>query len=405
MTALRWLLASVLVIVIAIVVLVGVDRRRTTAPLPSSATVIELSGPVESVAGEPISMTLRTSETVSVAVLSVRSGPSLHTLTVPVTEGRGVAPLPTAAVATAGRLTVMTASGIVHEIDIAPAEIVAPINPLVGPHSIVADGADRTLAIVLPRDRFGNAVADGTVVNFRRDRLSDSVPLDTAATETAGGIAWQFFTAGTEAGTSDVWASAAGQDGPVVSFEEVPGRAAAVDVRPLAATPTADGRSVVSISTEPIADAFGNLVLDGTEGHFRIGSAAGVSMVPGVVVSGRLRAEWTVPAQPGRVSLVAEVHGRTSSIEWVWFATAVADVPTSVRAHPDGVEVRIGPVRNADGAFVADGTTVEIGARKVALHDGVAQLVLTGDQPETLAVRVLGFEQHIDVGKERVHDR
>ena len=61
--------------------------------------------------------------------------------------------------------TVLGTSSSPINVVVQPGRPSEPVVPLVGPRTIVADGADRTMITVSPADQFGNALADDTAVS------------------------------------------------------------------------------------------------------------------------------------------------------------------------------------------------------------------------------------------------
>ncbi len=384
------------VILLASVALSAVVWFRADEPDPVTLPVVSFAGPNTAEVGDPVEFRVATDgshpEGGEVVVVAL-SGLTAHEFRVAIGDRTGAFDLPGPLTETAGLLTLVSGE-VRHDLRIAPGDPTDPTAALVGPRTIVADGADFTMAVAAPADRFGNPVADDTPVAFSRVN-----PLGAIATEqatTRSGLAFTRYTAGTLAGRSEYWATARDIAGPAAIVDEVPDLAREVTVVLPDRIPPADGRTTLTLETEPILDANGNHLLDGTAGEFRITSRAGVVVVPAVVQNQRLRGVWTVPGEPTLISIVAIVNGVESAPVGADVATAITALPVTARSTDDGVRVTVGPAVGAFGAFVADGTTAIVDGRSVALSDGRASLLLPAGTT-TVTVTALGRSTTVEV--------
>ena len=137
-------------------------------------------------------------------------------------------------------------------------------------------GTDETMAVAIVSDRFGNPIPDGSSVTITQ--LDERGEATVQSTEVTKGLTAILLGSGTTAGRIEVFASSPGDSSTGesvssrrVSYREVPGPAVDVElvVDPRDAEGfVADGRMLVALRTTPIADGFGNRLVDG---HLRGG--------------------------------------------------------------------------------------------------------------------------------------
>jgi hypothetical protein len=118
------------------------------------------------------------------------------------------------------------------------------------------------------------------------------------------------------------------------------------------------------------------------------------------------RFELVAPDRPGVVSVVARVSGARSLPVEIEFDAAVSRLPLRVSAQDDRVTVEVGPVLDASGAVVADGTPATISGLangdpiEVELIRGAATLVfdrIAAADLDVVTVTVLGVSTTEDV--------
>jgi hypothetical protein len=214
---------------------------------------------------------------------------------------------------TAGRLDVVAISG---DLDATASALVRPASagptpsPLVGARSIVADGVDRAMVVVIPEDEYGNptgGAASVTAVHPDGTR----VILDTAATAS---LRWTWVSSLTTAGTAQVAVDHAGSRGPTRTLVEIPAAPVQFVVEAVTQLRPADGHTLVEVTTTPLADRFGNRVVDGTAALVAARFDDGAeTFQTAMVVGGVVRALIEAPDQPGVVDVRISVNGVTGS--------------------------------------------------------------------------------------------
>ena len=290
--------------------------------------------------------------------------------------------------------------------EILPANDAARIDVHVGPRSVVADGADQTMSVAIAADRFGNPVTEGSPIEFTM--VDDDGTIAVAArVAVENGLAVHLLPTDTVAGSVDVFATA---DSSIasrrVNYEEVPGPAADVRLALPALGPAwhADGRTVLEVRTEPIADRFGNLLPDGHLVRLAVESPDGAGRLTAKTIDGVARFDVVTPARPGTITLAASADGTVGdSIEFEALP-AVSRLPVSVSTDGAALDVRVGPVLDAAGAVVVDGTVVSVNLAErsvqAMLFDGVATISLderAAASGSALAVEVLGVTERLEL--------
>jgi hypothetical protein len=242
----------------------------------------------------------------------------------PLRGGRAAFALPTEATRQAGLVhltaTVGGATGTAH-LRLLPGAPVAPVVPLLGSRSIVANGRAESIVTVLPLDQFDNPAAEGTAVHVRALQPGGRQRIQT--TIVAHLLAWVPITSGTRAGRTVVAASAGDAGGPSAALEEVAG---VPQPFALSATPErlpADGRQLATLRTEPLRDRFGNVLPDGTRVTFVATMPDGTTRtIPASTLDGSAAAPLQAPAAPG----IATVYAVAAEVE---------STPLRLRFTPD----------------------------------------------------------------------
>ncbi len=243
---------------------------------------------------------------------------------------------------------------------VVPGDAVAPVVPLVGPKRIVADGVEHAVVVVIPRDNQGNVVAAGTSVQWRL-RLADGTTT-TATTVVGGLLAWLGIGSHTTAGRTTVAAVVGTADGPTADLFEIPGRPQDGYAITLVTEPTitaSDGAKAVQVAE--LRDAFGNLLVDGTEVTLEVADPDGsVRTLGGVLNAGAVQIWVRPPAQAGISVAHAVVAGsRSAPLSIVWpspGAGRLVPVTATLDASIGVVTIGVGPVRADLGAYPPDGT-------------------------------------------------
>ena len=411
------LVALLLIDVLAIGVAVRWYLGRDAAPTErTSSSALDLDGPERLDAGSAWSIEITGGPAGSSDLVIDVVGPWGVRRAQGVTMAAGVATVPGEFTTRTGRLiATVRAGGATGSIgvDIVPGVAVDGVVPLAGPRSMIADLAHWTMVTALPRDRFGNVVADGTVTEVRVRRPDGAI--EVVSSEVEHLLATVRVFSRTEAGRTTVRVDVDDATGTEVEVVEVPGRPVGVTVvapdRPL----RADGRNLVTLTTGELVDRFGNVLLDGTSVTAQIDGPAGRSTLRAVTIAGRAELTVESPPRPGSMMIEVVVDGVRSEPVTLDFRSDVSELPLAVERieawadgvdHADGVDgvhevdevdrvlVTVGPVLTAHGGFVADGTEVTVrGAEMPAvgvLRDGVVTFEVSAEPGAIIEVEVLG---------------
>ncbi|MDH3683759.1 MAG: hypothetical protein OEV40_27875, partial [Acidimicrobiia bacterium] len=288
---------------------------------------------------------------------------------------------------------VVTAAGPVDATVRVEAGSAVTIDPLAGPRTIVADGADETMIVTVPADERGNPLPDGTPVEIgvvgpdgRRSCLA-------AATE--AGIAAVRFRSGTLAGPLMIAAESGAATGPAVRVDQVAGSPAPFSLHigeGQERLPTlADGHFLHRMVTSELVDEFGNRLPDGVSVDVSTESPEGPGRLVAVVTGGRAQFDIEAPALPGRVTVGATIDGVAGVPITLSFTGAVSALPVEASARDGSVVVTVGPVLDQRGAFVPDGTVATIASIRTVIQNGYAVAHLEEPTPPRwVTVSVLG---------------
>ncbi len=400
----RWMIvATVLVVVVAMLTtsLLGDD---VSAPTDSSGRSLRIDGPSTIGAGDPWRLDVGGLDLASGTVTIHVWGPwGVRSLDAAVSGDSAEIEIPADLTKDAGRLSALLRSGSATGragVDVIPGRAVDGIVPLAGPRSMIADGAHWSMVTAIPRDRYGNAVADGTAVELFVRRPDGAI--DVVNTDVFHLLAGVRVFSGTTAGRSTIRVGVDGATGDEVDVLEVPGPPIAVELLEPTTTLRADGRMLVSLVTAGLADRFGNPLLDGTAASLTISGPGGRGRATGVTIDGRVEFVIEAPAVAGVLTLRAVVDGVASPSLELDFPAAVREFPLSVTRKGTGVEspvvVEVGPVLTELGGFAPDGTSVEVtagsGQRSSTvvseLRDGSASIVVDARTGDALVVELLG---------------
>ncbi|GAA1947339.1 hypothetical protein GCM10009816_05290 [Microbacterium aquimaris] len=372
---------------------------------PGGLTVL---APEQVTAGEAATVTVTgAGERVEVTVAG-----SLGTTTFPrETAGGTVAvEIPAKLTRIAGLTTIFAVSDgevAVEEVRIVPGEV-ASVQTIVGARSIVADADDVAMAVALPVDIWGNAVADGTSIDFFRvhpDGESETTPR-----EVDDLLAFTDLFSGTVAGRNAVWSRLADVQSITADLDEVAGPPLPFSLglaEPEGSSHVADGRALLHVRTGPLADAFGNVLADGTAVDFRWEGPDGSGSARALTIAGQAETWIQSPARPGTVTIAARSKGvEAASTLTVATTAALETFPAQASLQGGILTVHVGPARAEDGALLPDGAVVTVSAGDIEgegfLEDGEAVLTLAvGDlDPAQVRVDLLGAAVSVAVEQE-----
>ncbi len=264
--------------------------------------------------------------------------------------------------------------------------VIGKVDVSAGSAGIVADGLSKTLISATVTDINGNAVADGTTVNF----TTTAGDLSSGTAATINGVATVTLTSATALGTATVTATSGGVNDTVkVSFIAGP-----VDAVTVLATPdnlTADGVSISTIKGTAV-DANNNPVAGETL-TFNVvsGDLSAITVVTNTngVATVTYTAPGSVPAVGTDTVTASSTNGKSGTETITLIDAVVGKVDVSAGSAgivADGLSKTLisATVTDINGNAVADGTTVnftttagDLSSGTAATINGVATVTLT----------------------------
>jgi hypothetical protein len=245
------------------------------------------------------------------------------------------------------------------ELQLRPGPAAAPLVPLVGARSIPADAVSWAMVVAVPQDMRGNPVASGTDVQLSASRPDGR--LEQGQAQVAFGVVWWRLYAGTRAGLTRIALRSGAAHGPEGELREVAGWPLPPRSATSPATLPADGLSLTTLRSGPMADRFGNPLPDGTRVTFALrGPGAQRALLPALTVDGFAEALHEAPQRPGRSTVRAAVHdvgGVPASIDFT-AGPAVGRFPLWLERDGDDRRLVAGPLIGTLGQDAPEGTLV-----------------------------------------------
>jgi hypothetical protein len=336
-------------------------------PLAEANAAIEIHAPSTIEAGTALTLDVVGVEPdAELTLLVISSVGATHIEVEPADSSQREVHIPSTIAAVAGDLTIIALGArpaATATVSILPGPAVNPLITVVGARSIVADGADLAMAVVIPTDSFGNAVATGVDVTFFR-RQPDGLITQTR-TDTLNQLAWAELSSHTVAGNGEVWTEIGSLiSGPRSRLEEVAGVPVlfALDFVSQYSRSylPADGRSLTAIRTDVLRDRFGNVQPDGTQVLFEWVSGTGTGRIASETIAGVATIYVQAPSRPDSLEIVAQSRGVSSKLFVISFESAIRAFDVDISLSSTGYVVDMGPIERQDGSLVTDGTRVTV---------------------------------------------
>ena len=370
----------------------GTAPTELSCPRPANVDAVQLDAPASIVAGDRLIVTVGahpafTSLPATVALVRA-DGPIVRQLVL--RDGLGAATFAAPVTIAAGSATIFATVcdvEVSRPLVIEPGPVVAPVEVLVGPRRIKADGKDEATAVTVPIDEHGNPVSGGTPVEYTLQRADGRVETATVPTERLVGV--MRVAAGTVAGASAITARSGTARGALADLIESPGAPRTgfpLSVERITAVGSAADRLVARI--EDVEDRFGNPLADGALVTL-VAHGAGIdgAQAQATLIAASATIGLPSTSEAGTLTVQAFIDGVGSTIVSVDVTSEspAREIPLLVR--PDGdvsaIAVIVGPVLGELGAYAPDGSslTVEVTApdgtvtvERLPLVDGVAEL-------------------------------
>lgn len=325
-----------------------------------------ISAPESADVGTPVSLTVKASQAsdgVNVTLIAYGSaGPRIYRGAF--NKGEAFFTLPQTDTQQSGLVTLIAKAGQVQtekKLLLKPGAPIEPLQPLVGARAVIADTQHWSMVVIIPFDRFGNPVAEGTPVTMRAKRPDDR--LVDQEFKVTNLLTWWRIYSGTKAGRTIISATTNGAFGSEGILLEEPGLPLpfSVSIEPL--NVVADGHQLATISTSILRDQFANKVEDGTLVTFTVDLPDGASrVIPAYTIDGIAQAPLQAPRQPGQIKIKGSVLSIESSVLTVNLlpGPAVGIFPVVATRADSGkaVIIEAGPILGMQEQFVPDGTPV-----------------------------------------------
>ena len=377
----RWLLPALFGL-LALLALSGCAPGAAEAPAaPTLSGALTLETPAAVRASAPVPVTIARDDAPDglAVTLAAQGSYGMRVYGGVFAKGRAIITLPGEHTRQTGVVTLLARAGTARgegQVEIRPNPPADPVQPIVGPRSVAADGDHETMALVVPFDDYGNPVAEGTPLTLRILHPGDVLEQQTLTVTNL--LAWGWVSSRTRAGRAVVSASVGDAHGPDATYDEVPTWPAPFGLSASPLNLPADGRQLLTLRTDLIRDRFGNPMIDGTLVTFVVEVAGSEPrFVPAYTVDGAAEAQLQAPTEPGTVTVRATLYGVDSRPLTLSFAAGPAVgtivVKAQVNARDGFVALSAGPLLAALDQFVPDGTPVEF----VLTGPGGAQQQLT----------------------------
>jgi len=157
-----------------------------------------------------------------------------------------------------------------------------------------------------------------------------------------------------------------------------------------------------STSSKSLIDEYGNALPDGIDVFADMTGATGVRRLKSETIKGVAEFAIEAPGRPGQASIVVNASGTQSDPLILEFEPMVDDMPVSVVTDLDGMVISVGPVFSTLGAYIPDGTFVnvdsEFGPSQHPTFNGEVAITLPLTT-EPVELELLGYRRTIRVDR------
>ncbi len=361
----RWRAALAYVLLFpAIFVLSQKPAATTELPVASQwNATLAIEAPAQVAAGSPFSVLVKGAAPQSTVTLQVQGNYGPRTFTT-VANGQARFDIPAADWAESGTLTLLAFADEqvgVNQLEILPDVAVDPVDTYVGPRTVWADSQDFTMAVTVPKDTFGNPVADDTAVAYDVTRANGQSQKFTSKTRGLLSYITAFST--TTSGRSTIAITSGDANGTEESFLEVAGPPATITLTPQDELPLADGRTLLRLRTEQLFDQFDNELPDGIIADLLVNKQDTiVRRLQKTVQKGTVEFTVEAPDEASELTFIVAINGVQSEPLILSFETAVNNnfSATSWQLQDGEWVTGIGEVVTAKGSYIPDGAVATI---------------------------------------------
>ena len=326
---------------------------------------LTIQAPSSADAGDPVSIEMVADVadgTMGTLVAIGSFGPLIYPVTF--AEGVGRVEMPASDTQRSGHFLLVGRIGeqeATAEMTLLPGPPIEPLKPLVGARSITADAEHWAMIVVIPFDDLDNPVAEGTPIETRALHPGQRLEEETIMVEHL--LAWKRVWSGTKAGKTTIAVQSGAVFGSESELLEVPGWPVPFTLSMAVDNAPADGRQLLTITSDVIVDKFDNPMPDGTKVNFYVEDITGeVRQIPTFTVDGVAETTLQAPDIEGNIKIWGTVFGIESTPTQMTFTPgpAIETFPVAIQVapHMGAVELTAGPVLGNLSQYVPDGTAV-----------------------------------------------
>ncbi len=329
-------------------VCVSCQNQPENIAIENTPVVIETASAI--IAGEPVVVIVR-GEGDRAVDLVWRDGYATRRFVVEMRDGMGSTTF--VETSTAGVATI-SADGVFTTLNVLAGAPIEPITPLVAPKTLVVGGDETSMGVVVPFDAFGNLVQNGTAITYtvrRPDETQARLP-----TTIQYGVGWRDIGSGWTAGETAVVAEVGTANSSSAAVREVPKAVRQIELADMDTTFRADGRTRISLQTEPLHDRFGNLLADGLIVEFVVLGEKSTSRLTGIVIGGVAETTLLAPTDPQKMRVTARIGDRMSAPLTLEFTQYVRPFAMTLQADETQNALIVASETLQNGAIVPDGS-------------------------------------------------
>jgi len=244
------------------------------------------------------------------------------------------------------------------DVIVIPDKTAEPMSTYLGAKSIIANGRDWAMITAIPIDKYGNLVADNTIVDFEFLRADNKRQFSLLGT--SHGIAWQKIIAHTVAGKTFVGVSVDSISSREKELLEVADFPQDFHIYPVYSSPYADGRQIFRIKTDVLKDRYGNISSEGTLVTFRCTDVTGAKReFSSYTIGGIAELVLQNPVTKGEIQIIASVFGGGfSNLLKVNFLDNLTNFPVWIDSTK--MILKIGPLVGKLNQYLPNGTKVQL---------------------------------------------
>ena len=274
-----------------------------------------------------------------------------------------------------------------------------PLETYLGAKSILADKEHWAMIVAIPVDKYKNAVAENTKVEYQFHRPNESQETYQEATKHL--VSYKKIEAQTKTGKTIVGVKAGNAIGKEKELLEVAGYPTSFSIYAAETYLYADARQYFKLQTSALKDKFGNVVADGTLVSFTIKDTdATLRQLTAYTLNGVAELLVQNPSLAGNLGIVASIYGDVQSNRLTLnFRKSLENF--EIQFKKDKKQLIVGPLMGALGQYMPDGAEVEFifpkakKSLKAVVNDGYAKLDLADESLKdlTIMIRFGGIEK------------